>query len=385
MSTAEQTPRRGDPPTRLPGVLARLSERQLEMTFGAALLIIVLAVFAVGEVLARAHSALRTTAQYDWGPVFDAMETGDGDMPITFQPNARVGNMRINALGFRGPDIPAEKPRGTVRLAFLGDSKILNAEFDEAEMFASVTARQLGAMLPACAFDHVTVAGPAYHMGEIAQLVQSDIAALQPDVYILLAGTLGEALELHAERNPGAHYQAEHWELARHSMLWDKLSRAFHLARQDRVTSRRAPLPDEAIAAVAASISESADALKAAAGETPLVAIGYRGKLRSDQSHDAQMENTRTLRAVTKGLSASELARLGDHVADVLAERSARHGWTFIDPIAGIAPNEANFFDHTHLTRVGIETLSSATADVLHSVLSARGVTCASSGSNESG
>ena len=94
------------------------------------------------------------------------------------------------------------------------------------------------------------------------------------------------------------------------------------------------------------------------------------------------MENTRTLRAVTKGLSVAEIARLSDHVAGVLAERSARHGWTFIDPIAGIAPTEANFFDHTHLTRAGIETLSSATADALHSVLRTRGVTCASSGSN---
>ena len=43
-------------------------------------------------------------------------------------PNQDRGFLHINALGFRGPEIPLEKPVGTLRFAFLGGSTTFCAE-----------------------------------------------------------------------------------------------------------------------------------------------------------------------------------------------------------------------------------------------------------------
>jgi hypothetical protein len=41
-------------------------------------------------------------------------------------PNSNHGKIVYNSLGFRSPEIPAEKPAQTIRLAFLGSSTTLD-------------------------------------------------------------------------------------------------------------------------------------------------------------------------------------------------------------------------------------------------------------------
>ncbi len=142
-------------------MIDRLSHRQKEIAFGAGLLVIVSSGLLVGEVLSRVHSSIQPAEYYDWDLVLSSMDSARTGSTAKFKPGSQVGNMRINSLGFRGPEISVTKPNETVRLAFLGDSKILNGEFDEAEMLASATVGQLKKLLPKCNFDHLTVAGPA--------------------------------------------------------------------------------------------------------------------------------------------------------------------------------------------------------------------------------
>ncbi|MFI5363351.1 MAG: SGNH/GDSL hydrolase family protein [Elusimicrobiota bacterium] len=52
---------------------------------------------------------------------------------------------RINSFGFRGPEIPAEKPSGTTRIFFLGDSITLGGRLPEDATFVSRIGKALGA------------------------------------------------------------------------------------------------------------------------------------------------------------------------------------------------------------------------------------------------
>ena len=53
---------------------------------------------------------------------------------------------RINSFGFRGPEIPAEKPAGTTRIFFLGDSITLGGRLPEDEPFVSRVGKALSAV-----------------------------------------------------------------------------------------------------------------------------------------------------------------------------------------------------------------------------------------------
>lgn len=352
------------------------SERQIEIAFGASLMLFVVLLLAAGELAARIHDGVRAPAGFDWFALMETMEPGTGDGPPRFRPDTTVGNIHINNVGFRGPDIAIDKPDGTIRLAFLGDSKIINAEYAEDQMVAAATVRALNARLPACRFDHVTIAGPAYRMEDLARIVARDGAMLDPDAYILLSGSMRDAIGLHAAANQQATHVADYPALGHHFRLWDKLHRAFHLARQERMARQRGPLADEDLAEIAMAIAEPAGRLATATAGTPLLAIGYRGQLREGQRLDAQMAHTRQLRMETQGLGAVDMARLNTLLVAAQQRAARRHGWTFVDPIADITPVAANFSDQSHFSRQGIAQLADAVADALIPMLAGQGLAC---------
>ncbi|WP_306049799.1 hypothetical protein [Oceaniradius stylonematis] len=357
--------------------LGRLTERQTEIAFGAGTMLFVVFALLGGEMLARAHDALRAPAPgFDWYALMDAMQPGDEDAPPRFAPGTEPEGIAINALGFRGPDIAAQKPDGTIRLAFLGDSKLFSAEHAEEEMIAAQVTDRLAARAPACRFDQVTVAGPAYTMDHLAQLVRTDVAPLDPDVHVVLSGSMRDVLHLHAEADARGGYTLHYPWLVLQSRLADKLFRAFHLARQERQARHEGPKPDGELADIAQAFDGPAVRLADAIGQTPVLAIGYRGQLREGLPLDEQMAHTRQLRHETRGLGARDLARLNTLLVTAQDQAAQRLGWTFIDPIADIAPVAENFTDQSHFSRRGIAQLSDAVADALLPMLADQGMAC---------
>ena len=62
-----------------------------------------------------------------WGAVWGIEETYHVDPKLDLRvpiANMEIGSIRINSLGFRGPEIRVPKPDSTVRLAFLGASAL---------------------------------------------------------------------------------------------------------------------------------------------------------------------------------------------------------------------------------------------------------------------
>jgi len=353
------------------------SERRLEVTFGAGLLVLVVAGFAAGEGAARVYDALRGPAWLTvWNALLYEKTAADGTVVTRIRPNVTVGDIRINRHGFRGPDIPIDKPRDTIRLSFVGDSVLFNADFEQEYMIATRTAAILAERAPACRFDHFTAAIPASSIDELAQFVASEAQTFDPDVYVLLTGSSSNALERHAETDAAQVYVRDSFFWESHSSLWAKLARAFHLTHQERMSRRRPPATDAQLAEIAVTLEASAARMAAAVGTVPTLAIGYRRQLRNDQPLEMQMNFTRRIRTETANLGPADIARLTDHIVQSMKRAADRHGWTFIDPIAGIDPIDENFFDSSHFSRQGIDILSGDIAEALIPLLAAKGYTC---------
>ena len=75
-------------------------------------------------------------------------------------------------------------------------------------------------------------------------------------------------------------------------------------------------------------------------------------------------------------MGSADLARLNTHLVGALEGEARCHGWTFIDPIADMAPTADNFVDRTHFTRRGIELFADALADALVPILRGGGRSC---------
>lgn len=364
------------------GALARWvrswTERQIEIAFGAGLIVFVACALVAGELAARAHEALSgpPAGEIDWGAVMAEMQTGGEGKISRFPPNTTVGHMVFNARGFRGPDVVVPKPEETIRIAVLGDSKVFNAEFGEEHLVAVRLGEALAQRAPACQFDHISIAGPAYTMAEMAELIETDGQPVDPDIYVMLSGSLRDVVLMHGAVDPNGGHVADYPFLSHYSELWDKLSRAFSLVRQERMAQQRGPLPDERLAEIAGMISGPAEQIAAATGDKPLLAIGYRGQLREGQSHAELMAHTRALRTETKNMGSADLARLNNHLVTALETEAARHGWIFIDPIGAMPANAEIFIDRTHFTRQGIDLFAGAVADALIEELGEAGQPC---------
>lgn len=354
------------------------TERQVEIAFGAGLLVAVVLGFAIGEAFARMHHARATdNLVIDWMALMERMERVHENAAPRFPPGSTLQGIAFNSLGMRGPDVALDKPQDTLRIVFLGDSKLFNAEFDEDDMVAARTADALAPLLPACRFDYMTIAGPAYTMDDLTFLIETDVRAYDPDAYVLLSGSIRDALNLHEDADPAGGYIADYPFAGHYSRLWDKLARAFHLARQARIADQRGPLPRDELDEIAAALEAPAARLAEAVGEVPMLAIGYRGQLRRGQPDEVIAGYTRQIRMETEALGARDIVALNGRLLAALERIAAGHGWVHIDPIAGIAPTDDNFIDSAHFSRRGVDRFSASLAGALAPMLRASGAACA--------
>jgi hypothetical protein len=338
-----------------------VSDRRKEISFAIALIALAVSAFAVGEVVARWRDSINNAAM-NWAELIDRAGVKDDDGRLLgFRPHSSYGRVRFNQHGFRGPDIPEVKPANVVRLAFLGDSKLLNAEVEEDRTVAHMTSGILDNLMTRCRVDYVSVAGPNYAADDLVRHVQDDVRFLDPDMYLVLTGSLRDVLAEYPQRAPGRRsYLVDPSVQSSPSVLLHRLQRYFHASRELRRARREGPLEKSVIDEIASVLPEMMAELKAAIGSTPTLAIGYRGMLREGQDEETTLANTRSMRAEIVGMTANDLTRLTTRLAEELEAVSASLGWTFSDAIADIPATYEFFADGVHLNANGIAHLSSA-------------------------
>lgn len=363
--------------------MMRLGDRRKEVLFALTLIVGVLLAAVAGEILMRAlewQKGLVKERSFEWAGLRAAaiFPSSEGEME-RFIPGAEYRHIHINSLGFRGREIDVPKPPGTIRIAFLGDSMMLGADVPEEQTISGTAAAALERAYPSCRFDYVKVAGPLYTLRMLSDVLPVEVRPLEPDIYVLLAGTITEVLREHQARNPEALQfvvDSEPHFMTRHSRLLFHVIPALHRERERRRAERidlRQELPDQEVATI---LKDQIEGLAKEIGQVPVVAVAYRGILRSGQTMREQTKLSRGLRERTRGLGPADILHLKELIIDEMAKTSNDLGWSFIDPMADMPADGAHFLNNNHLTSVGAAMAGAAVANAIAPLLIDQGHAC---------
>ncbi len=206
--------------------------RKYEIATGLVIVGLALGIYGAGEIAGRILSGDRLQDEMaDEGATPSQMmklfkEVGGMEFAI---PGAASGTVRINGLGFRGPELEMPKPANLVRIAFAGDSRTFDwlAE-DETRTWPHRAAQRIGSAIPGCKVDYVNASGPLYGTREIAALTDRLIAT-KPDIALVMLGDVAHDSATIAKRNGLAPDAPRADGLGRHWGIWNRAERFFGL------------------------------------------------------------------------------------------------------------------------------------------------------------
>jgi len=146
-----------------------------------------LVVLAGAEGLVR----LRQWSKYGTAASYESIYRVDERIQLrVLVPGARMGNISVNSLGFRGPDILPTKPAGRIRLAFLGASTTFCAEASgDSAVWPHLVVESLRARFPDTDFDYVNAAVPGYTVQSSLKNLRHRVEALDPDIVVIYHAT----------------------------------------------------------------------------------------------------------------------------------------------------------------------------------------------------
>lgn len=138
------------------------------------------------------------------------------------EPGSSTGNISINSLGFRGPEIPLEKPDHTIRLAFIGASTTFCAEASSNQMtWPDLVVQRLRHDYPETHFDYVNGGVAGYKTSESLINLRRRIRPLSPDVIVIYHATNDLAFEVsRLAAAEGLNLQQRHDWLEQRSLAW---------------------------------------------------------------------------------------------------------------------------------------------------------------------
>lgn len=100
-------------------------------------------------------------------------------------PGAQAQNIRINAGGFRGPDVYFLPARGITRVAILGDSQAFGMNLAESDTLAGALERKLNTISRKEKFEVLNFGVPGYNTEQEMLVFRQKVWAYHPSVIVL--------------------------------------------------------------------------------------------------------------------------------------------------------------------------------------------------------
>ena len=162
-----------------------MSARGREWAFRAAALLVALLGF---------EASLRALDQPRRDSCFAPQESywlPDDALGFAYRPGAEVASGTINALGLRGPVPAREKPAGTQRVLFVGDSSAYGFRVSDEESFWWLATRALAAARPGTLVEPIVAAAPGYSSHHSRVLLERFLP-YQPDPVVFYVGAYND-------------------------------------------------------------------------------------------------------------------------------------------------------------------------------------------------
>jgi lysophospholipase L1-like esterase len=341
------------------------STRLKEIYTGAAAPLLLMLGFGAGEGVLRVVQAARFGIQH-------SIESSSGffldprtglRLPV---PNSKQGKIRINSLGFRGPEIAETKSSGTIRIAFLGSSTTYDPYADETSNWPSLTASLLQDASEACTIDFANGGVPGFATDHMRERLERTVAQLQPDIVVILPG--GDQADRLASRTgvqSGLHYLPS-W-LARQSLVWSKLEKNLHIVRLQRAAhSSKGKLHFEP-RELSLPFEQSLEALVQSAQKlSRVVAIAtISSQLRHEQTESEQIRAANTALFFMPYMSIDGLLQARDEFNRVIREVGRRRGVVVIGGEEDIPGDRLHYVDTAHFTKEGSRRMAERVSQAL--------------------
>jgi lysophospholipase L1-like esterase len=316
---------------------------------------------------------LRQWSKHGTSSSFDSLYRVDPSIGLrVLVPGARVGNISVNSLGFRGPEIETAKPPGRVRIAFLGASTTFCAEVSgDTAVWPQVAVERLKARFPGVEFDFVNGAVPGYTVESSLKNLQHRVGPLQPDVVVIYHATNDLSVEARqlAEQQGLIAPRRSHepsW-LAQNLRLWELAEKNLRVlvARQGAEGSKGRVAFDGASLG-GAFRTDLSKLVEAAGQDGRRVAVAtFSARLRPEQSVEERKQAAVSALVYMPFMSLDALiagyARYNDHIRAVVREKGA----LLIDGEDLIPGDAVHFADSVHFTDAGSRAMGERIANGL--------------------
>lgn len=272
-------------------------------------------------------------------------------------PGSRQGPIRINQLGFRGPDLAMPKPEEVVRVAFLGSSTTFDPFVKSfGDTWPARAVARLREAYPDCSFDLVNAGVPGMGTKSLSTYFKARVAATDPDIVVIWSSSLNAVLDDLAERqgiHEGPHYEAS--LLAETSLFWSKLEKNGVILRRKRAAfsdAGKVNLADvDLTTEYRADLRNLIERVRES-GARPFL-ITMPGWLRAGQSRDTQLRAAETSLFYMPYVSIDGLLKARAKFDAAIRAVGSDAGVPVIDWTQAV-PAEASFFvDSSHLSPAG--------------------------------
>jgi len=337
------------------------STRKYEILTGLILLGLTFGVFLLGEIGLRA-------IQYARFGVEKAVETSsafykDDESGIRLiKPNQQLGNVRINNLGYRGPDISLDKPRDTIRFLFLGSSTTYDANSIEGKNWPHMTVNLLSQVFPKCSFDFINAAQPGFGTEQIQKLYEAKLQKVNADFTIILPGDINQDLDWLGTQQgfSSIHYIPS--ALAEYSVLWAKVEMNSRIIKLQRRAFSRVGKVNLDLPAIQDRFRERiSDLIKHLRdGDTTVLTVKIGSQLRTGQNKEHQIKTANTALFYMPNIALPDLIAAREGYNAVIDELAIREDFDVINSSLNVPANRLHYSDTVHFTTQGSKVMAEA-------------------------
>lgn len=329
---------------------------------------LLLALLAEGAARARQWSRYGTPASFA-----DLYRTDDHLGLRVLKPKTRIGEITINSLGFRGPEIALPKPPGTFMIAFLGASTTFCAEVSgDSVVWPALVAEELGLHFPHVTIDFVNGAVPGYTIASSRKNLQHKIASLKPDLIVIYHATNDFSGEVRAlAENAGlfsrSAAQSQSW-LERHSLLWELVLKNLRVmvAQSDAATPPERRLPVDTASLGGRFREDLGSLLKESEATGARVAIAtFSTHLRRDQSPEQRKRAAVSAHVYMPFMSIDGLLDGYERYNSLIVEVARAQSALLIGGETLIPGDPAHFVDSVHFSDQGSRAMAKRVVDAL--------------------
>jgi lysophospholipase L1-like esterase len=344
-------------------MLARRFQRYNAVTLAAFVVCVVVCVALIAEGVVRVRSYMRHGYS---SPRIESIYQTD---PITGLrvpvAGAHMGGIVINSLGFRGDQIENPKPRGRIRLAFLGASTTFCAEVtDNGVTWPHLVTQLLNDQYGDHLFDYINAAVPGYTLETSRRRFAYEVSPLAPDIVVIYhaSNDLSKNSAIEAERqgiqvvrgDAGLSFPAKFsmlWYLAQKNLrIWQMQRRAFDPGTKLQVSLDTLVRP----------FADDLDALvrQAKTVADTVVLVTFTTRMRPGQSKAELRQAAITSLYYMPYMTPEQLLSAFQAYNSAIRAAAVSSGAVLIDDDARIPADEANFVDSIHFTDRGSRAMA---------------------------